>query len=125
MDKLYKNIPKSVLKLEYIYHADNMIGSDTVRTILFATSNELFNVKNIKGLESKMLDWLELMLPDAILLKMIVKNNNSVTFLLRSYDNRFSDITEKNISEVNKIDLNQVNHKFALELFTHHLLLLN
>ena len=112
-----------VVKLIYLDHYDEIIGNDTKRTILFTTPNNNSKIKKMKGIE-KTYDWFELMLRDTILLKMIITNNTNVTFLLKYYNNQFSDITEKNMMEINKINLNEIDYSFALELFTYNLLFL-
>ena len=112
-----------VVKLVYLDHIDEIIGNDTKRTILFTTPNNNSKIKKMKGIE-KAYDWFELMLRDTILLKMIITNNTNVTFLLKYYNNQFSDITEKNMLEINKINLNEIDYSFALELFTYNLLFL-
>ena len=105
-----------VVKLVYLHHFDDLIGNELERTILFTLEDLV--------LKKKTVDWLDIMLKNNILLKIIIRNKNSVSLLLKSYD-IFTDITEKNISEINKMNLDKVDHTFALELFTSNLLLLN
>ena len=44
--------------------------------------------------------------------------------LLLKINNCFIDITEKNLSEIDKINLHKVDYSFLLEIFTRNLLYL-
>jgi hypothetical protein len=102
-----KNNNSNIIKLEYLHHYDEIIGDNTKRTILF-TIPETKLVKLKKN---------------NILLKIIIKNFNSVSLLLK-INNCFIDITEKNLSEIDKINLHKVDYSFLLEIFTRNLLYL-
>jgi len=102
-----KNNNSNIIKLEYLNHYDEIIGNNTKRTILF-TIPETKLVKLKKN---------------NILLKIIIKNFNSVSLLLK-INNCFIDITEKNLSEIDKINLHKVDYSFLLEIFTRNLLYL-
>ena len=77
-----KNNNSNIIKLEYLHHNDEIIGNNTERTILFTIPETSKPVKLKKN---------------NILLKIIIKNFNSVSLLLK-INNCFIDITEKNLS---------------------------
>jgi hypothetical protein len=103
-----KNNNSNIIKLEYLHHNDEIIGNNTERTILFTIPETSKPVKLKKN---------------NILLKIIIKNFNSVSLLLK-INNCFIDITEKNLSEIDKINLHKVDYSFLLEIFTRNLLYL-